>query len=122
MIIPSCCIIKGMEARQQEATELVAHKEQTWEVQTEETTLIEHSENTTINELLGNFPDLRPHIEGDRSILQDIREGYQKDPLCIKLLENIEQHKKFEVEDDFLYTCNHADNNVLYIPSAIIKK
>jgi hypothetical protein len=75
-----------------------------------------------IGESFGQFPNLRPRIEGDRSILKDIKSGYTEDLLFSKVLENIGHHKNFETEDGLLYTRNHADESVLCIPSVIRKK
>src|SRR5207302_4952832 len=60
--------------------------------------------------------------EGDRSILEDIRKGYAKDPLCSKVLENIGHHERFEIIDGLLYTHNRVNDSVLCIPSIIQKK
>jgi len=62
---------------------------------------------------------LRPHIEGDHSILDDIKSGYAEDPLCSKVLDNIGHHCNFEAVDGLLYTRNCADISVLCIPSVV---
>jgi len=61
-------------------------------------------------------------VEGDCSILKDIKNGYPKDLLLSKVLENITHHKSFEIIKDLIYTQNHAGDSVLCIPSIIQKK
>jgi hypothetical protein len=123
---PKRPIIEAVEARQQEAAELVAHKEGIRETTAAEhtTPAVEQSSQVdqtdpTISESLGQLPNLRPHVEGDLSILANIKDAYAKDPLCAKVLENVGHHKNFEVSDGLLYTRNRADESVLCIPSVI---
>ena len=71
---------------------------------------------------MGHLPDIRPCIEGDCSILKDIRAGYALDPLCSKVLENIGHHRSFEIFDGLLYTRNRAGASVLCIPSAVVNR
>jgi hypothetical protein len=75
-----------------------------------------------IGESFRQFPNLRPHIEGNCSILKDIKSRYTEDSLFSKVLENIGHHKNFETEDGLLYTHNRADKSVLCIPLVIHKK
>jgi len=75
-----------------------------------------------IRESLGQLPNLRPRVEGDRSILKDIKNGYPKDPLLSKVLGNVAHHKSFEIIKDLIYTQNRAGDSVLCIPSIIQKK
>jgi hypothetical protein len=75
-----------------------------------------------IGESFGQFPNLRLRIEGDRSILKDIKSRYTEDSLFSKVLKNIRHHKNFKTEDGLLYTRNCADESILCIPSVIRKK
>ena len=71
---------------------------------------------------MGHFPDLHPQVKGDRSILSDIKRGYEKDPLCAKVLASVEQYRNFKIIDDLLYTRNRTDISVLCIPSVVQNK
>jgi len=81
-----------MEARQCEAEELVAHEECGDEPPIVEQPPSNDQDNPKVGESMGHFPDLCPQVKGDRSILSDIKLGYEKDPLCTKVLASMEQH------------------------------
>ena len=76
----------------------------------------------TVKESLGHLPDLHPQVEGDLSILESIKSGYQNDLLFSKVLNNVGHHKNFEVLCDLLYTHNRTDASVLCIPSIVHDK
>jgi hypothetical protein len=111
-----------MEARQREASELAANKEVGHKPPILQQVLPEKQTNPTIFESMGQLPDLRPQLEGDQSLLKDIKTGYTKDLLFTKVLENIRHHKNFETADDLLYMRNCVGESVLCIPSVIQKK
>jgi hypothetical protein len=66
--------------------------------------------------------DLCPRLEGDQSLLKDIKNRYIKDPLFTKVLKNVGHHKNFEIMDNLLYIHNCAGEFVLCIPLAMPKK
>jgi hypothetical protein len=111
-----------MEPRQQEAAKLAAHKENELEPPVNERVLPEEQADPRVIESLEHFPNLRPQVEGNHSILNEIKKGYFKDPLCSKILENVGHHKKFKIMDNLLYTYNHIGESVLCIPLIIQKK
>lgn len=113
-------VIEAMEARQHEAEELVVHKER--EPMVGEQPPTNDHIDLTVGESMGHFPDLHPQVEGDHSILSDIRCGYVKDPLLAKVLANIEHHQNFKVINDLLYTRNQPDVSVLCIPPVVQNK
>ena len=117
-------VAEAVEARQREAAELVAHKENSPEPPAATPSRLQKDaqHDPTIGESLSHHPDLCPQVEGDCSILEDIKKGYAKDSLCSKVLENIGHHERFEVIDGLLYTCNRTNEPVLCIPSVIQKK
>jgi hypothetical protein len=119
---PKHAIAEAVEARQAEAADLAAHNENSGDVLPTEQTSPDANDDPTIEESLGHLPDLRPRVEGDRSIIKDIRSGYAHDPLCSKVLENIGHHPKFEESDGLLYTQNRAGTSVLCIPSVVQHK
>ena len=102
-------------------TKLIAHKEGSLEPP-----IPNSSPPDNINPMIGESLDLssniRPHIEGDRSVLRDIKDRYSKDPLLSKVLESIDHHKSFIINNDFIYTKNHADQSVLCISSVVQNK
>jgi len=55
-------VIEGVEARQQDAAELADHEEAPPAQQT-----LEERLDPTVNESVGQMPDLRPRVEGDQS-------------------------------------------------------
>jgi len=117
-----CPIAEAVETRQQEAAELAAHKENMQEPPTVTQTLPDDQSDLMISESLGHFPDLRPQVEGDCTILEDIKKGYATDPLCTKVFKNVGHYKNFETINGLLYTCNRTGNSVLCIPSVIQNK
>jgi hypothetical protein len=120
---PKRPIIEGVEARQHEAADLAANKESSRPPPPSTGRSSPKDQvDPTINESLGHLPDLRPQIEGDRSILINIRNGYKDNPLLAKVLNNIEHHHNFETDNGLLYTRNRAGNSVLCIPSVIRNK
>jgi len=123
---PKRPVVKAIEERQQEAAELVAHKESTHEQPSDEHTVHVLRSNDQVDpmirESLGQLPNLHPRVEGNRSILKDIKNGYPKDLLLSKVLENVAHHKSFEIIKDLIYTQNRAGDSVLCIPSIIQKK
>jgi hypothetical protein len=72
-----------------------------------------------IGESFRQLLNLQPCIEGNCSILKDIKSRYTEDLLFSKMLKNIRHHKNFEAEDGLLYTHNYVDESVLCIPSVI---
>ena len=114
-------ISEAVEPQQLEATELVAHKEGSSKLP-----IVNSSPSDNNNPMIGESLDLslnlRPYIEGDRSILKDIKNGYSKDPLLSKVLGCIDHHKNFIIDDDFIYTKNRTDQSVLCIPSVVQNK
>ncbi|KAI0283471.1 hypothetical protein BC826DRAFT_195619 [Russula brevipes] len=59
---PTRPVIEGVEARQQDAAELADHEKTPPAQQTSEERL-----DPTVNESVGQMPDLRPRVEGDQS-------------------------------------------------------
>ena len=114
-------VSKAIEPRQLEATELVTHKEGSSEPPNPNSSPPDNI-NPMVGELLDLSSNIRPHIEGDRSVLRDIKDGYSKDPLLSKVLESINHHKSFTINDNFIYTKNRADQSVLCIPSVVQNK
>jgi len=123
---PKRPVVKTIEERQQEAAELVAHKESTQEQPSDEHTVHALRSNDQVDpmirESLGQLPNLCPQVKGDHSILKDIKNGYPKDLLLSKVLENVTHHKNFEITEDLIYTHNCAGDSVLCIPSIVQKK
>jgi len=120
---PKCPVIEAIGARQCDTAELTAHKENGHNlVPTQQALSLDDTSDLTVKESLRQLPDLCPQVEGDLSVLESIQSGYSKDPLLSKVLDNIGHHKGFEVIDDLLYTCNHADTSVLCIPSIVHDK
>jgi len=83
---------EAVEARQHEAKELVAHKEHGDKPPIVEQLPSNDQDDPKVGESMGHFPDLCPRVEGDHSILSDIKLRYEKDPLCTKVLASVEQH------------------------------
>jgi hypothetical protein len=114
-------VTEAIKLRQLEATELVGHKEGGSELPIFNPSP-PNNLNLTVGELLDLSSDLCPHIEGDCSVLRDIKDGYLKDPLLLKVLACINHHKNFQINNDLIYTKNRADQSVLYIPSVVQNK
>ena len=57
-------------------------------------------------ELMGSHPNLCPRVEGDRSILRDIKDAYAKDSILAKVLNKEGHHKNFDIVEGLIYTCN----------------
>jgi RNase H-like domain found in reverse transcriptase/Integrase zinc binding domain/Reverse transcriptase (RNA-dependent DNA polymerase) len=119
---PKHHIVKGIETRQHKAAELVANKESGQEPPIHQCMPLQDQADPTISESLGQLPDLRSRVEGDRSILKHLKEGYTKDLVLVKVLKNSEHHKNFKIVDGFIYTCNCAEDSVLCIPSVVAEK
>jgi len=120
---PKCPVIEAIEKRQQDTAALAAHKEcGHGPVPALPLPPPDDSSDLTVEESLGHLPDLCPQVEGDLSVLESIKSGYQKDLLFSKVLNNVGHHKNFKVLSDLLYTHNHADASVLCIPSVIHDK
>ena len=119
-----CPVVEAIETRQCKAVDLVAHEENSPgpPAATPSRLQMDAQHDPTIGKSLSHLPDLCPRVEGDCSILEDIRKSYAKDPLCSKVLKNIRHHERFEIIDRLLYTCNCANDSVLCIPSIIQKK
>ena len=80
---PKHPVIEAVEARQREAADLVAHGEpNVAPPPADQLAPLAGNPDPTVGESLGEFPDLRPRVEGDLSILSDIRVGYSDDTLC----------------------------------------
>jgi len=115
-------VTEVVEARQREAEVLAAHEEHGGEPPVIEQPPPNDQDDPKIGESMGHFPDLHPQVKGDRSILSDIKRGYEKDPLCAKVLASVEQYRNFKIIDDLLYTRNRTDISVLCIPSVVQNK
>jgi hypothetical protein len=116
-------ITEAIEPRQQEATDLASHKEGPARA---EPLIVNRpssdDHDPRVGESLDHSPDLRPHLEGDRSILMDIRNGYTGDKLLSKVAEHIGHYKTFETSDGLIYTKNRAGQAVLCVPSVVKNK
>jgi Integrase zinc binding domain len=119
---PKYLVVEGIEVRQCKAAELAANKESSQEPLASQQMLLQDHANPMVLELLGQLPDLCPQLEGDCSILKDIKNGYAMDPILAKVLENSKHHKNFMIADGLIYTCNCAGESILCIPSVILKK
>jgi len=119
---PKRPVIEAIEERQWDAAALAAHEERGHSPVPVPPPLLDDSSNLTVEESLGYLLDLCPQVEGDLSILESIKHGYQKDLLFSKVLDNVGHHKNFEVLSDLLYTRNRADASVLCIPSVVHDK
>jgi len=119
---PKRPIIEAIEERQRDAAALAAHEECGRSPVPAPSPLPDNSSDPTVEESLRHLPDLHPQVEGDLSILESIKHGYQKDPLFSKVLDNVGHHKNFKVLSDLLYTCNCADASVLCVLSVIHDK
>jgi hypothetical protein len=115
-------VVEATEPRQQEAARLAAHEERRRDPPLEPPAPPADEPDPRVVESLGSLPNLRPRVEGDRSLLEDIKNRYPDDPLMSKVLHNIGHHKNFEVIKDLLYTRNRAGESVLCIPSVVAKK
>jgi len=120
--MPKCPIAEAVEDRQQEAADLAAYKEGGIESSTDAQPLFDAQSDPIVGESLDHLPDLHPHVEGDRSVLEDIKNGYAKDPLCSKVLQNVGHHKSFKIIDDLMYTRNRANASILCILSIVQNK
>ena len=60
----------------------------------------------TVLESMGSHPDLHPQVEGDQSILRDIKDAYAKDSVLAKVLNKEGHHKNFDIVEGLIYTCN----------------
>ena len=78
--------------------------------------------NLMVGESLDLSSNLCPYIEGDRSVLKDIKNMYSKDPLLSRVLGCINHHKNFTINNDFIYIKNYTDQSVLCIPSVVQNK
>ena len=121
--VPKCLVIKAVEPWQGKAAELVVHEKSGQVLPSTEWILpLKDQSDPIIDESFGHFPNLQLCVEGDHSILKDIKSRYTEDSLFSKVLGNIGHHKNFEAEDGLLYTCNHTGESILCIPSVIQKK
>ena len=68
--------------------------------------LFTKDDDPTVLELLGSHPDLHPRVEGDWSILRDIKYAYAKDSILAKVLNKEGHHKNFDIVEGLIYTCN----------------
>jgi hypothetical protein len=66
--------------------------------------------------------NLHPHVKGDRSVLEDIRNGCSEDKLLSKVSERINHHKNFKIHDSLIYIKNHTGQAMLCVPSVIKNK
>ena len=119
---PEHPLVEGMKQRHQEAVELVANVEAPQMPQAPEEIPLDLSDDPMAIESLGTFPDLHPHMEGNRSVLKHIQDRYLTDPLFSKVLNHIEHHKNFELINDNIYTRNQVGASVLCIPAVIHQK
>jgi len=117
---PKRPVVEAIEKRQRDPAALAAHEERGRSPVPPPPP--NDSPNPTVEESLGHLPDLRPRVEGDLSVLESIKHGYQKDPLFSKVLDNVGHHKNFEVFSDLLYTRNRADASVLCVLSVVHDK
>jgi hypothetical protein len=101
---PKCSVVKGIKLWQHEATELATNKE--LPTQTNQSNILADHPDLTVADLLEQLPDIRPRLEGDRSLFEGITDRYRHNPLFTKVLGNIGHHKNFEMVDGLLYTCN----------------
>ena len=115
-------MIESVAARRREAAALALHREASAPPERIEEGPQTPQPNPTIGESLDHLPDLRIRVEGDQSFLNAVREGYSKDPLCSKVLDNLGHHDRFDLADGLLYTRNRASDAVLCIPSEFLNK
>src|SRR6266404_9484915 len=97
LFVPERPLVEGMEQRHREAMELMANVEAPQMPQTPEGIPLDLSDDPMAIKSLGTFPNLRLHVEGDRSVLKHIQDGYLMDPLFSKVLDHIEHHKNFKL-------------------------
>ena len=57
-------------------------------------------------ESMRSHPDLHPQVEGDWSILRDIKDAYAKDSVLAKVLNKEGHHKNFNIVEGLIYTRN----------------
>jgi hypothetical protein len=119
---PKRKIIKAVEPHQSEAAELAVYKEPILQPQRKELPLKESQDDPRVIDSLDHHPDLCLRIEGDKTFLKDIKDGYHKDLLFSKMLKKIRHYKNFEIIDDLLYTHNLARDRILCIPAVIHNK
>jgi hypothetical protein len=114
-------VVEGVEARQLEAAALAAHKERPPIPSLEDPQPMDDTD-PSVNAFLGPLLNLHCHTEGDQSFLHHIQDGYPNNPLCAKVLNNIEHHSRFKIVDSLIYTRNRADETVLCIPNIVADK
>jgi RNase H-like domain found in reverse transcriptase len=120
--VPKCPVIEGIKARQHKAAELAINKESNQSLPVLLRAPPENSPDPTIEESSGQLLDLCPQLEGDCSVIDDIRSGYVDDLLFAKVLTNTKHHKNFEASDSLLYTRNRAGDSVLCILLVVLNK
>ena len=75
-------------------------------------------EDIALGEALDSPPSLRTVSFYDNDFTQAVKNGYQRDPLFEKILDNPGHHKTFRVESGIVYTKNRSAQEVVCIPRA----
>jgi Integrase zinc binding domain len=119
---PKRKIVEAIEPRQSEVAELAAHKEPDPLPQMTDLPPGDSQDDPRVIDSLDHHSDLRPHVEGDKIFMKDVRRGYQKDSLFSKILAKIKHYKSFTIIDNLLYTHNLAGDRVLCIPAVVRDK
>ena len=95
------------------AVEMAAAQEDRVELQQPHIT----EEDVTVFESRAKGTDLYETLSHMDTFEEDIRNGYQGDPLFQKILEKVELHEKFSLKDRFLWTRNRGGEDVVCVPS-----
>ena len=87
-----------------------------------ENPLVDPDDNDpTIFESISQGPELRKHVEKANDFLDRVRQGYEKDPLFVKIVTEPERYLSFVYRDKLLYTYNRGKQEVLCIPRVVTK-
>ena len=106
-------VFEGIESCKKEAEELISHGPSKRDLPIDN----KDCSNPMVLQSLGQLPDMCPQFEGSQKFIKDMKQGYLKDPLCVKPMDNILHHPRFEIANGLIYTKNRADETVLCLPS-----
>ena len=75
------------------------------------------SNDPTVMESRARNQDLCKLVFDNHSeLLKAVRDGYEQDPLYLKILDDPDSYKAFKVKDKLLWVCNRIGERVLCIP------
>jgi hypothetical protein len=87
----------------------------------ESTALVNPGDDPMVFESQARGPDLHVHMSEHEPLNDDIEKGYAHNKVFQKIFEKLEDHPRFQIQENFVWMKNRGSKDVLCVPVSASK-